>query len=119
MGVLNLWRLLQPCGRRVAVETLRGQILAVDVSIWLTQFVKAMRDDEGQMTKNAHLVGTFRRICKVGLLGAALRMAKCSGLINAPSLSSRDRWHGCSSCFIESSQYLCLTAEPRLSSAGR
>jgi DNA excision repair protein ERCC-5 len=66
MGVLNLWKLLQPCGRRVAVETLRGQILAVDVSIWLTQFIKAMRDDEGQMAKNAHLVGTFRRICKVG-----------------------------------------------------
>ncbi|KAA0177300.1 hypothetical protein FNF27_01078 [Cafeteria roenbergensis] len=65
MGVLNLWKLLQPCGRRVAIETLRGEVLAVDVSIWLTQFVKAMRDDEGMMLKNAHVVGTFRRICKL------------------------------------------------------
>ncbi|KAA0156780.1 hypothetical protein FNF29_00891 [Cafeteria roenbergensis] len=65
MGVLNLWKLLQPCGRRVAIETLRGEVLAVDVSIWLTQFVKAMRDDEGMMLKNAHVVGTLRRICKL------------------------------------------------------
>jgi len=37
------------------------------VSIWLTQFIKAMRDDEGKVVKNAHLIGTFRRIVKVGL----------------------------------------------------
>ena len=42
-----------------------SQVLAIDASIWLTQFVKAMRDDEGQMIRNAHLVGTFRRVCKV------------------------------------------------------
>ena len=41
------------------------QTLAVDVSIWLTQFIKAMRDDEGKVVKNAHLLGTFRRIVKV------------------------------------------------------
>ena len=42
------------------------QTLAVDVSIWLTQFIKAMRDDDGKIVKNAHLIGTFRRIVKVG-----------------------------------------------------
>jgi hypothetical protein len=41
------------------------QTLAVDVSIWLTQFIKAMRDDDGKIVKNAHLIGTFRRIVKV------------------------------------------------------
>lgn len=41
------------------------QTLAVDVSIWLTQFVKAMRDEQGQMLRNAHLLGTFRRVVKV------------------------------------------------------
>jgi hypothetical protein len=41
------------------------QVLAVDVSIWLTQFIKAMRDDDGKVIKNAHLIGTFRRIVKV------------------------------------------------------
>lgn len=39
--------------------------MAVDMSIWLTQFLKAMRDDEGKAVKNAHLIGTFRRIVKV------------------------------------------------------
>lgn len=41
------------------------QTLAIDVSIWLTQFIKAMRDDEGKTIKNAHLIGTLRRIIKV------------------------------------------------------
>lgn len=46
------------------------QTLAIDVSIWLTQFIKAMRDDEGKVVKNAHLIGTFRRIVKVRLFGS-------------------------------------------------
>lgn len=36
--------------------------LAVDVSIWLTQFIKAMRDDDGKVMKNAHIIGTLRRV---------------------------------------------------------
>jgi DNA excision repair protein ERCC-5 len=65
MGVNNLWQLLSPVGRRINVESLERKILAVDVSIWLVQFIKAMRDDEGKMVKNAHLIGTIRRICKL------------------------------------------------------
>lgn len=41
------------------------QRLAVDVSIWLTQFVKAMRDADGNTLPNAHIVGTLRRLLKV------------------------------------------------------
>jgi DNA excision repair protein ERCC-5 len=37
----------------------------VDASIWLMQFVKAMRGEDGQMLPNAHLLGTFRRLVKV------------------------------------------------------
>lgn len=65
MGVTGLWTALAPVGRRIDVKTLQGKVLAIDVSIWLTQFVKAMRDDQGKMTPNAHLVGTLRRICKL------------------------------------------------------
>lgn len=36
--------------------------MAVDVSIWLTQFIKAMRDDDGKVMKNAHIIGTLRRV---------------------------------------------------------
>lgn len=35
-----------------------------DASIWLFQFMKAMRDDKGDMMRNAHLLGFFRRICR-------------------------------------------------------
>ena len=60
MGVKGLWKLLEPCGRRIHVETLENTTLAVDVSIWITQFVKAMRDEEGRPIKNAHVIGTLR-----------------------------------------------------------
>ncbi|KAK7339428.1 hypothetical protein VNO77_20093 [Canavalia gladiata] len=65
MGVHGLWELLAPVGRRVSVETLAGKRLAVDASIWMVQFVKAMRDEKGEMVRNAHLIGFFRRICKL------------------------------------------------------
>ena len=65
MGVTGLWQLLSPAGRRVAIETLSGRRVAVDASIWLTQFVKAMRDDEGNMIRNAHIIGTLRRVCRL------------------------------------------------------
>ncbi|KAL5864228.1 hypothetical protein ACOSQ3_001742 [Xanthoceras sorbifolium] len=65
MGVHGLWDLLSPVGRRVSVETLAGKKLAIDASIWMVQFMKAMRDEKGEMVRNAHLLGFFRRICKL------------------------------------------------------
>ncbi|KAL1193371.1 DNA repair protein UVH3 [Cardamine amara subsp. amara] len=65
MGVQGLWELLAPVGRRVSVETLANKRLAIDASIWMVQFIKAMRDEKGDMVHNAHLIGFFRRICKL------------------------------------------------------
>lgn len=66
MGVQGLWRLLMPIGRRISIETLEGKILAVDASIWLTQFLSAMKDPEsGKVRPAAHLIGFFRRLCKL------------------------------------------------------
>ena len=31
----------------------------------MVQFIKAMRDERGEMVRNAHLLGFFRRICKL------------------------------------------------------
>ena len=39
-------------------------LLLADASIWLHQFLKAMRDEKGEVLKNAHLLGFFRRICR-------------------------------------------------------
>ena len=91
MGVHSLWSLLEPVGRRVNIEAIQNKRLAVggwdlpvpwistiekkprgvqcnawsaDASIWIWQFQRAMRDDRGEMVKNAHLKGFFSRICR-------------------------------------------------------
>ncbi|XP_029904339.1 DNA repair protein complementing XP-G cells homolog [Myripristis murdjan] len=65
MGVHGLWRLLESTGRPINPETLEGKILAVDISIWLNQAVKGVRDREGNSVHNAHLLTLFHRICKL------------------------------------------------------
>ena len=47
---------------RIPTSTLTRR--CADASIWLNQFVKAMRDDQGELVRNAHLLGFFRRICR-------------------------------------------------------
>lgn len=41
----------------------------LDASIWLTSFVKAMRDADGNTIHNAHLKGLWGRICKLLIFG--------------------------------------------------
>ncbi|KAL4452206.1 hypothetical protein ABPG75_007868 [Micractinium tetrahymenae] len=65
MGVSGLWQLLEPVGLRISIEALQNKRLAVDASMWLFQFVRAMRDERGEMLRNAHVIGFFRRICKL------------------------------------------------------
>lgn len=77
MGVHKLWSLLRPTGRRVTLEELRGKKVAIgtkkftifstcpDASIWLNQFVKAMRDSQGRLLPNAPLKGLWSRVLKL------------------------------------------------------
>ena len=85
MGVKDLWKLLEPAGTPVSLESLEGLILAVgkplkfnrgaligkstnlpsDVSIWLNQAVKGVRDRHGNPIDHAHLIVLFSRICKL------------------------------------------------------
>uniref|UniRef100_UPI0037E904E5 DNA excision repair protein ERCC-5 homolog n=1 Tax=Semicossyphus pulcher TaxID=241346 RepID=UPI0037E904E5 len=65
MGVHGLWRLLESTGKPINPESLEGKILAVDISIWLNQAVKGVRDREGNSVQNAHLLTLFNRICKL------------------------------------------------------
>ncbi|KAL1986798.1 hypothetical protein VTN96DRAFT_5663 [Rasamsonia emersonii] len=69
MGVTGLWTIVKPCARPVKLETLNRKRLAVDASIWIYQFLKAVRDKEGNALRNAHVVGFFRRICKLLYFG--------------------------------------------------
>ena len=59
MGVHDLWRLLAPCGHRLSLTTLTRRRLAIDVSIWIQQFVKALPSSQ------PHLLGLLRRLCKL------------------------------------------------------
>ncbi|KAJ4397267.1 DNA repair protein rad2 [Gnomoniopsis smithogilvyi] len=65
MGVQGLWQVVQPCARPTNLATLNRKRLAVDASIWIYQFLKAVRDKEGNALRNSHVVGFFRRICKL------------------------------------------------------
>ncbi|KAJ8119999.1 hypothetical protein ONZ43_g3179 [Nemania bipapillata] len=65
MGVNGLWTIIQPCARPTNLATLNHKRLAVDASIWIYQFLKAVRDKEGNALRNSHVVGFFRRICKL------------------------------------------------------
>ncbi|XP_017860288.1 PREDICTED: DNA repair protein complementing XP-G cells homolog [Drosophila arizonae] len=65
MGVTGLWKLIEPCGKPVPVETLEGKVLAIDISIWLHQAVKGFQDSKGSALNNAHLLGLFHRLCKL------------------------------------------------------
>lgn len=69
MGVHGLWDIVGVTARPVRVEALRNKKLAVDASIWIYQFMKAVRDSEGNQMKNAHIIGFFRRICKLIYFG--------------------------------------------------
>lgn len=69
MGVQGLWSIVQPCARPVKIDTLNKKRLAVDASIWIYQFLKAVRDKEGNALRNSHVVGFFRRICKLLFFG--------------------------------------------------
>jgi DNA excision repair protein ERCC-5 len=65
MGVQGLWSLVGPAARPTQLESLRQKKIAVDASIWIHQFMRTMRDKEGNALRNGHLLGFFRRICKL------------------------------------------------------
>ncbi|KAK6204567.1 uncharacterized protein RJT21DRAFT_90557 [Scheffersomyces amazonensis] len=69
MGVNSLWDILGPTARPVRLDALSRKRLAVDASIWIYQFLKAVRDQEGNSLPQSHIVGFFRRICKLLYFG--------------------------------------------------
>ena len=65
----SLWDIVGPAARPVKLEALSRKKLAVDASIWIYQFLKAVRDKEGNSLGQTHIVGFFRRICKLLYFG--------------------------------------------------
>ena len=69
MGVTGLWTVVAPTARPTSLASLNRKRLAVDASIWIYQFLKAVRDKEGNALRNSHVIGFFRRICKLLYFG--------------------------------------------------
>jgi 5'-3' exonuclease len=69
MGVKGLWSLVSHTGTPLRLETLSNKTLAIDASIWLHQFLKAMRGKDGEPIPGAHLQGFFHRIAKLLFYG--------------------------------------------------
>lgn len=69
-----------------------------DASIWLHQFLKGMRDDNGDLIRNAHLLGFFRRICR------RVRLPRHAGVMEARGCAlSTTAGHRCASfCSFDS-----------------
>lgn len=81
-----MWDIVGPAARPVKLEALSRKRLAVDASIWIYQFLKAVRDKDGNSLSLSHIVGFFRRICKLLYFGI-LPMFVFDG--GAPALKRR------------------------------
>ena len=56
-GVNSLWQLVEPTGKAVEVSHAANKALAVDISIWIQQVIKGMRQKGGDPLPNAHIIG--------------------------------------------------------------
>lgn len=65
MGVKGLWLHLTPSARRINLESLEGKILAIDISIWMVQFLNIMEKNQGKSI----LDGFLKRLCKLLYFG--------------------------------------------------
>jgi DNA excision repair protein ERCC-5 len=64
MGVLNLWKILSLAGQKVDLEIMRDQILAIDISIWLNQIIKAVpaQNEDDSTNNDVFMKPLFHRI---------------------------------------------------------
>lgn len=69
MGVHKLWNIVEKAGKPIRLETLQNKKLAIDALIWVYQFLKAVRNAQGENLKSSHIVGFFRRIIKLLYFG--------------------------------------------------
>jgi 5'-3' exonuclease len=65
MGVDGFWPIVSSKGKRVTIDILSDKVIAIDASIWIYQFANALRDSTGEPIRSSHIVGFFKRICKL------------------------------------------------------
>ena len=65
MGVKNLWYLLTPTGKKIKIENLKGQKLAIDISIWVLRSIYGQISKGRIELKTIHLTSVFTKICNL------------------------------------------------------
>ena len=65
MGVQGLWTLLAPAGKKIKLETLAGQRLAIDASIWILHIIHGYISSGKKEFRKVHLIGIFKRLVKL------------------------------------------------------
>ncbi|PVU98954.1 hypothetical protein BB560_005577 [Smittium megazygosporum] len=65
MGVTSLWKLVESDIKPSQLKDLENNKLAIDASIWLHQFLKVNQTYSDGENETAHIIGFFRRICKL------------------------------------------------------
>ncbi|PVU93661.1 hypothetical protein BB561_003115 [Smittium simulii] len=65
MGVASLWKLVEHDLNPVQLTSLEKKKFAVDASIWIHQFMKATISNNENDTEILHIIGFFRRVCKL------------------------------------------------------
>lgn len=109
MGVNSLWDIVGPTARPVRLESLSRKKLAVDASIWIYQFLKAVRDSDGNSLPQSHIVGFFRRICKLlyfGILPVFVFDGGAPALKRQTILKRRERRQGKTESTMETARKL-------------
>ena len=61
MGVKHLWTILQGAGTSFDYESLQGQVISVDINIWLHQ----IQSHRVGQNPHAYLIDLLKRICKL------------------------------------------------------
>lgn len=98
-----------PTARPVRLESLSRKKLAVDASIWIYQFLKAVRDSDGNSLPQSHIVGFFRRICKLlyfGILPVFVFDGGAPALKRQTILKRRERRQGKTESTMETARKL-------------
>lgn len=109
MGVNSLWDIIGPTARPVRLESLSRKKLAVDASIWIYQFLKAVRDSDGNSLPQSHIVGFFRRICKLlyfGILPVFVFDGGAPALKRKTIMKRRERRQGQTESTLETAKKL-------------
>lgn len=65
MGIHGLWKLLEPYGRNVSIQTLSGKKLAIDISIWLLQIEQSISREDQTPTNDDYVKCILFRLCKL------------------------------------------------------